>query len=104
MKIEDLNKNAAAFWGMGGNEETVIQKKIQSLKKELGELEKKDELSQEEVKKKKELEQQIVELEQKLQQLKGEKAAEKAEKQDKEEDASEQLKEDEKGENIDERV
>ena len=105
MRVDGVNQNAANNIGsMGANEEAVIQKKIQSLKKELGELNKKDNLSKEEAKKKKDIEQEIAELEQKLQQIKAKKRIEKEEKQDKSKTDVSKLKEDGKGENIDERL
>ncbi len=106
MRVDGVNRNVANNIGsMGSNEEAAIQKKIQSLKKELGELDKKENLSKEEAKKKKDIEQEIAELEQKLQQIKAEKRTEKEEKQGKDKnDVSKLLKEDGKGENIDERL
>ncbi|MBR1597573.1 MAG: FlxA-like family protein [Lachnospiraceae bacterium] len=102
MIVDGINRNTANNTGsMGTNEEAAIQKKIQMLKKQLGDLVKKDELSKEEAKKKKELEQEIDKLEQKLQQIDTEKEEE---KQDENEDNFVKLKEAGKGENIDERV
>ena len=66
MRVEGIDQSMAAqLQGMGGSgQEAAIEKKIQSLKRELSELEKKDELSQDEIKKKQDLQQQISELEQ----------------------------------------
>ena len=68
-------------------------------------LEKKDELSQDEIKKKQDLQQQISELEQELQKIKAEKQNQKADR-EKNEDKNEpdRIKEAGKGENIDEYV
>ncbi len=105
MKIEGLNQNTEpALRGMGSSEEAAIQKQIQSLRKELGELEKKGELSQEEAKKKNDLMQRIAELEQRLQQIKGGKQAAKTDKKEEGQSITEQTKEEGKGDTIDERI
>lgn len=107
MRVEGIDQSMAAqLQEMGGpGQEAAIEKKIQSLKRELSELEKKDELSQDEIKKKQNLQQQISELEQELQKIKAEKQNQKADR-EKNEDKNEpdRIKEEGKGENIDEYV
>lgn len=101
MKIEGNYSNQQGINQQSAKgKETAIQNRIRMVLQELNQLEQKDELSKTEQEKRKELEKELTELQQQLYNVKNERIKE--EQQEEKEDSP--LKEDGKGEAVDERI
>ena len=105
MRMEGINQTAAPTGNNSiGGEAASIQKQIQSVKSQISKLDQKKELSKEEEQKKKELQEQLARLQQQLLQIKSEKQEKSQEINTGENSQNEQMKEDGKGNSIDERI